>query len=233
MDFDFAIGEFIAGIVCLVVGTRLYRLGQGDAKAIERILASAFFFYGASSLLYSLATIAFFEPWFLPLSFAGRIIYCPTAVLVALFTRRVFREEANWAGGLVWASPILLAVGICGSILFRGDWEGYSPGSPWFWLEWAGFTYPFAWAATEAFIQYGQARRRVPLGLCDPLLCNRFLLWAFFGAFQVVAYLSLFPSYAVYETSNVFSAVWDQVYIEASAQRQKLTGIYQPLSFSL
>ena len=212
MDSNFAVGELITGAVYLIVAARLYRLGSSNGKTTERILASAFFFYGVSSLLYSMATMALFEPWFLPLSFAARIIYCPTAVLVALFTRRVFRKDASWAGWLVWGSSLLLAVGIGGSILFRGDWEGFSPGSPWFWLEWTGFTYPFAWAATEAFIRHGQARRRASIGLCDPLLCNRFLLWALFGAFQVVAYVTLFPNYTALEFNDGFTAFWDQVY---------------------
>ncbi len=212
MEENFSIGEFIAGIVYLAVAARLFRRGLRNGEVAERLLAGAFFFYGVSSVVYAMATLPRYESMSTALDFVGRIVYCPTAVMMVMFTRRVFRKEESWATWLVWASPILLAVGIGGSVLFRGDWEGFSTSSPWFWLEWLGFTYPFAWAGTEAFVQYGQARRRVQLGLCAPLVCNRFLLWALFGTLQVCAFLVLFPQYANYETENVFTVMWDVVY---------------------
>ena len=81
-----------------------------------------------------------------------------------------------------------------------------------FWPEWVGYTLPFGWAGSEAFAQYRQARRRVRLGLCDPLVCNRFLLWALFGAMQVSLSLVLLPQYVNYETTNQFTAMWDALY---------------------
>ena len=59
---------------------------------------------------------------------------------------------------------------------------------------------------------YGRARRAASLGLCDPMTCNRFLLWALFGAFQVSAYLSVFPSYILFEIQVIAPALWDRVY---------------------
>jgi hypothetical protein len=93
-----------------------------------------------------------------------------------------------------------------------GDWEGFSISNGWFWFEWVGFTLPFAWAGSEAFAQYLQARRRVRLGLCDPVVCNRYLLWALFGTLQVCLSLVLLPQYAEYESTNEFTASWDALY---------------------
>ncbi len=212
MEENFSTGEFIAGIVYLIVAARLFRRSQRNGEAAERFLAGAFVFLGLSSVAYALATLSRFESIATNLNFAGRIGYCPTPLLVAMFTRRVFRKEESWAAWLVWASPILHTVGISGSILFRGDWQGFSTNSPWYWLECVGFTYPYAWAGTEALIQYRQARRRVQLELCDPLVCNRFVLWALFGVFQVCASLVLFPLYADYEAQNSLAVMWDAVY---------------------
>ncbi len=75
-----------------------------------------------------------------------------------------------------------------------------------------GYTIPFGWAGSEAFVQYRQARRRMELGLCAPLVCNRYLLWALFGAMQVCLSLVLLPQYATYETTNQFTATWDILY---------------------
>ncbi len=93
-----------------------------------------------------------------------------------------------------------------------GDWEGFSISSGWFRLEWVGFTLPFAWAGSETFAQYSRARRRVRMGLCDPLVCNRYLLWALFGVLQVFLCLILLPQYAEYEASNQFTQTWDTLY---------------------
>ena len=111
----------------------------------------------------------------------------------------------------MWGSAILLVTGVGGSVR-GGDWEGFSISNGWFWLEWVGYTLPFGWAGTEAFVQYHQARRRVRLGFCDPLVCNRYLLWALFGVIQVCLVLVILPQYAEYETTNQFTAMWDALY---------------------
>lgn len=38
-------------------------------------------------------------------------------------------------------------------------------------------TYPL-WSATEAFLYHDRMRHRSALGLADPIVANRFLLWA-------------------------------------------------------
>jgi hypothetical protein len=97
-----------------------------------------------------------------------------------------------------------------GSVL-AGDWEGYSIGSPWFWAEWGGYTFPFGWAGVEAFLQYAKARRRRKHGLCDPVVCNRFLLWGIFAVVSVIAALLVLPMYAHYERTGDFAAIWDRL----------------------
>jgi hypothetical protein len=212
MGENVSFGELIAGIVYLVVAVRLYQRGRSDGGAAELLLAGAFFFVGISSVVYSIATMSYFESMAGSLNIIGRFLYLPAPVLMAIFTRRVFRENESWAAWLAWASPIPIAIGVFGSILFRNDWVGFSAASPWFWVEWAGWVYPFAWASVEAFLLYSKARRRVSLGLCAPLVCNRFLLWALFGALQVGAVVVVFPQYAQYEAENHFAAIWDVTY---------------------
>ncbi len=205
------IGELLAGIVYLIVGSRLLRLGQRTREVPERLLGGAFLAMSVSAGLYVLPNLSPFESLWTPLNFAGRVAYIPAAVMVALFTRLVFRPEKRWGAWLVWGTAILLVTGVSGSAL-GGDLEGFSISNGWFWLEWVGYTIPFGWAGSEAFIQYRQARRRVRLGLCDPLVCNRYLLWALFALLQVSLSLILLPQYAEYETSNQFTQTWDTLY---------------------
>jgi len=205
------VGELLAGIVYLIAGARLLRLGQRTREAPERLLGATFLFMGVSSALYVLPVFSTFESLWTPLNFAGRVTYLPAAVMLALFTRFVFRPDKRWGAWLVWGIAILLVAGVGGSAL-GGDWEGFSISNGWFWLEWVGYTLPFGWAGSEAFAQYRQARRRLDLGLCEPLVCNRYLLWALFGALQACSSLVLLPQYVEYETTSQFGATWDTLY---------------------
>ena len=205
------IGELLAGVVYLIAGIRLLRLSQRTGEAPERLLGTCFIAIAASAFSYVLPNLPRFESLWTPLNFAGRVFVIPYSVIFALFTWRVFRPEARWGGWLVWGSAILLVVGVGGSAM-GGDWEGFSISSGWFWLEWVGYTLPFVWAGSETFAQYSRARRRKQLGLCDPLVCNRYLLWALFGTLQVCLSLVLLPQYATYEATNQFTAAWDALY---------------------
>ncbi len=205
------IGELLAGVVYLIAGVRLFRLGQRTGEVPEKLLGVAFLFTGASAGLYVLPVLPPFESLWTPLNFAARVIYLPSAVMIALFTRLVFRPENRWGAWLVWGTAILLVSGV-GASAMGGDWEGFSISNGWFWFEWVGFTLPFGWAGSETFAQYGRARRRVRMGLCDPLVCNRYLLWALFGTLEVCLSLVLLPQYAEYESTNQFTAMWDALY---------------------
>jgi hypothetical protein len=202
------IGELAAGIFYLIIGARLAWLASRTREPPERLLAGMFIATGLSYVVYEIPVIFNLEPLWTPLNFAGRVVYLPAPVLMAAFTRLVFRREASWATWLVVGIAALLVAGVAGSAL-GGDWEGYSISNGWFWLEWAGYTVPFGWAGAEAFGQYRQARRRLPLGLCEPLVCNGFLLWSLFAILQVSICLAILPQYAGYEQQNMFSAAWD------------------------
>jgi hypothetical protein len=205
------IGELIAGIVYLIAGVRLLRLGQRTREAPERLLGATFLLMGVSAAFYVLPVFPAFESLWTPLNFSGRVTFLLAAIMLARFTRRVFRPDERWGAWLVWGSAILLVSGVGGSAL-GGDLEGFSISNGWFWLEWVGFTFPFSWAGLEALTQYRQARRRMRLGLCDALICNRYLVWALFGVLQTCSSLVLIPQYSEYESTGQFTATWDALY---------------------
>jgi hypothetical protein len=204
------IGELAAGIVYLIVGARLLRLASRTGETPERLLAGLFIASGLSYVIYISPIIVKLDSLWTPLNFAGRVAYLPAPVLLAAFTRQLFRREDPWAAWLVVGTAALLVAGVAGSAL-GGDWEGFSLGGGWFWLEWVGYTVPFGWAGAEAFGQYRQARRRLALGLCDPLICNRLLLWSLFATMQLCVSLAILAQYASYEQQSLFSATWDTV----------------------
>jgi hypothetical protein len=205
------LGEMFAGAIYLIIGVRLLRLGQRTGESPERLLAASFLCMSVSTGLYTLPNIVGLESLWTPFNFAGRVVVIPYVVLLALFTQRVFRPDDRWGVWLVWATAAFMVTGVGGSAL-AGDWEGFSIRSGWFALEWIGFTLPFAWTAADTFVQFVQARRRVRLGLCDRLVCNRYLLWALFALFQVGLDVVILPQYAEYEATGQFTAKWDVIY---------------------
>jgi hypothetical protein len=87
-----------------------------------------------------------------------------------------------------------------------GDWEGFYPlSNPWYWLEFVGSIAPMGWMIAEGFVQYSKARQRRRLGLCAPLVCNRFLLWGLAGMLWLLLELSLIAENAVYELTQRWS----------------------------
>jgi hypothetical protein len=202
------IGEFVAGIVYLIIGVRLARLATRTGERPERLLSAMFFFSGASYLVYIVPMIIPIDALWTPFNFAGRVIYIPAPILLALFTREVFRSEGRLSTWIVYLTASLLLVGVSASSMM-GDWEGFSLDNPFFWFEWVGYTVPFIWAGLEAFGQYRSSLRRRRLGLCGGLVCNRLLLWSIWGMSQVILSGLLILMYAHFAMNHSWSALYD------------------------
>ena len=99
---------------------------------------------------------------------------------VAFFTRRTFRPDSAPARGVAAA----LVAGLAFSLVAQGMSEGYGvrviPGAA-YWLGFALRSACLAWLAVESLRWFAALRRRMRLGLAEPLVTNRFLLlgvWA-------------------------------------------------------
>lgn len=62
-----------------------------------------------------------------------------------------------------------------------------SADDPAYLVEWVGYTLPCVWMCGEGAIAHAAAKRRARIGLCDPIVANRYLLFACFGFFQSAA----------------------------------------------
>jgi hypothetical protein len=105
--------------------------------------------------------------------------------LVYVFTWRVFRPDA------MWARAALVAVGLALSFEWLGLMHASGRGTtleqilphtrPWAIAVVATVAIAFTWTAAESLHYHGMLRRRMALGLADPVVANRFLLWALGG----------------------------------------------------
>lgn len=96
---------------------------------------------------------------------------------LALFTWRVFRPEDSLGVALFTGCLAALAVGFLGQLRTTG-FDPRAASDPWGWLSLGARLVLYGWAATESLLQHFAGRRRVALGLADPVAVDRFRLWA-------------------------------------------------------
>lgn len=123
---------------------------------------------------------------------AGWILHDVGVALTIAFTWRVFRPGEAWAARLALGAMSVLAVGLGGLVatgyMATGDARG-----PFFWAHFAVvWTYP-VWGAIESLRYAGLMRRRVALGLADPMTADRFRTWGYALVGTIAATLCASP----------------------------------------
>jgi len=137
------------------------------------------------------------------------------------FTWKAFRPGSRRAAGAALAGTAGLFAGFGWSV---GALWAAEPSAPSLQVTHAGSqvlqvfsTVCFAWTAVEGALQTRMARRRVALGLSDPLVAHRFLLWTLYGVsttlltlvFAVVQLAGIAPaeSVVVHVSTALFGGV--------------------------
>jgi hypothetical protein len=166
------------------VGVRLCSLSRRTGQLPELLIGASFLFWASCYLLYDVPYAIHRSEELVPAfcSYASLLTVALGNVVFALFIRSVFRPGSRWATALVVAITLCVVLGLAGTA-WRGDWEGSNPiANPGYWFDALASTGPAVWMTAEGFTHYGRARRRLKLGLCEPIDCNRFLLWGVAGA---------------------------------------------------
>ena len=105
---------------------------------------------------------------------------------VFLFTWRVFRPGRGWARALAGLGIAAeLAAGLAGLVraLALDDASALHVPAPSGLVLLLGAQAVYAWTALESFRYRALLRRRIPLGLADPIVADRFGLWGWTGVF--------------------------------------------------
>ena len=196
--------EAIAGIVILaqfvlaaIVGVRLLRQRTTDGLAPERLLGIYFvagLFAGGLALTVAYAAWQSHgsgetSTWVRGIHAAGQLLMSVGYVSILAFTWTTFHRDATWARALVGLGTAALALSYVG----RVGWEGFAISvAPGFhhWLAYSARIVALGWMGIAAFAYWRQMRRRLALGLADPLVTNRFALWALFAFTQIMTALA-------------------------------------------
>jgi hypothetical protein len=173
------------GAFYLIASYRLLRLSGRTGERPELLLGVYFAVAGQWYLLYN-APYFFGVEALPPLIGQGtEWLYAVGVVPYVLFIRGAFRPESAWATAVVILCTLFLFAGAAISSLGAGfsnslDDSGYL-------IEWVGYTVPCFWMCCEGALFHSAAKKRVRIGLCDPVVANRYLLFAGFGFCQIAA----------------------------------------------
>jgi hypothetical protein len=173
-------------VVSAVVGARLLLLARRTHQLPEFCVGLGLLTVGAIG--YPLSIVA-------RLGVGGAAVGGLTAISVTAsatgsaaiyyFTWSVFRRGAVWAKLLCGAATVAMLAyagdGVLRSFTEPPGWLGQV--DAWFVLMQVATIFSYAWTAVEAFRYYRMLRRRLSLGLADPIVANRFFLWFLSGVF--------------------------------------------------
>jgi len=187
-------GAFL--IASLVLGVRLLLLARRTRRLPELAIGLNFLLAGALgyALLIAAESLRLLPaPWDGRASFAGVTAISLGAALVGLFTRAVFRPSSRLAGLALAALCAWLVLGIWGSWALHvlrdasgvGGWLGR-------WGPNLGLLAAYGWSAGEPLHFSVLMRRRLRIGIGDPLIESRMRLWGIgTGAIATVAAIHL------------------------------------------
>ncbi len=185
-----AISQLLFALACGSVGVRLLLIHRRSRQVPELLLAVALLTVITCVPVLGLSGLGrgvVGELRFTPLLLGLALFWLSTACMSA-FTWRTFRPGATWGGLLVAALAAAQLAAMLGAVL---DLAAAPEGMPaigaataWFVAVRVPGILNFAWTGIEAFRQWRMARRRVALGIGDPVVSNRFALWCAVGSFS-------------------------------------------------
>lgn len=210
MEASAYIGSMFAGLVYLVFAVRLLRLGVRTWSTSELLLGLAFVFWSLYYGLWVVSILSRGRPELdVQIAIAAHVAGNLAVACFAFFPLLVFRRGSTWATWSAIGIAACVITGLVGSIAV-GDLEGTDPlANLWWWPEWLGEIATGGWIGAEGFHHYGMTRRRVWLGLCEPIVAHRFLLWGLAGAFWTLLDFVVVGQYVDFWANQNWSVALD------------------------
>jgi hypothetical protein len=173
----FGLGVFL--FTCFAVGGKMLLLARRTRRVPELALGLALFLSGGlGGILLFVGQSRAEELGDFTLGIRGAGVLCLSAGAIALwcFTWRVFRSQAGWAAALFAVMCAAVVAGFLGEAI-TGDFATRRFANAWSWLGLSARSLAYLWAGLESLRYHRVMCRRLQLGLADPLIVNRFLLW--------------------------------------------------------
>jgi hypothetical protein len=185
-----AVGFSVVGVA---LGLRLLLLWRRTRKLPELLIGLAFVFEAVISN--SLNILEKFHArlgaeWRGPVYSGIVLSSCAAAVCIAIGAWRVFRPRKTWPRVVIAVVVVLLLVYSLDTMTpHNGE---YGPRNlAWWWMAILSRAGAHAWMGGEAYSYQARMRRRLRLGLGDPVVANRMWLWACAGAATAMLWLGV------------------------------------------
>jgi hypothetical protein len=174
----------LVSLALLVLGMRLVRLSRRSGKAPERWLGLAFACAGASAWLLPLAaTEGLAHERARAIGLAAQVGMTGAVAFLVMFAWRVFRVGSRPAAGCALAL-IGANAAACAAVLASG--APLPAGRLGIAIVLARSA-ALVWLFAESTLYAMRMRRRLAIGLGDPIVANRFLLWSIWtGALALI-----------------------------------------------
>jgi hypothetical protein len=151
------------------------------------------------------------------------------------FTVQVFRPGALWAHTLAGAAVAAIAMSAAGVVAALGSApsavSSFEASFGWTaTFHWA-CVLSFGWMGAEGLWEWRRSRRRVALGLSDPLVCHRLLMWGLFGCSTTLLCLVLVAvQHSGHPTATSTTALLAQAFFGITSSASLLLAFFPPRS---
>ena len=174
-----AIGLLV--VISLIVAFRLLRLRMQGGGTPELLLGAMLFLTVGIGYPTLIAADRAPMAWSRALFALSNVCTNGGFALLFVFTWRVFRAQERWAAVLAGAGVLALLANLAMRVFDAATQQqlrigGEAVGQSLF--QAIPVCVAYLWTAWESLRYYAQMRRRLRLGLADPVVVNRFLLWA-------------------------------------------------------
>jgi hypothetical protein len=173
------LGPLVFLVVSTIAGGRLLFRGLRTRGHLELLLGITYFFGGPLGYVPLVLVVSGATPedWTRELRMLGHLNLELSAAALYVFDWRVFRPGSRACAALALAAVAGLGATWLG-LVFVDGLEGRSlSGSNAYWCDFWLRAGAYAWAAGESLHHHARGRRRLALGLADPVVVDRFRLW--------------------------------------------------------
>lgn len=190
-------------VTVTVVGVRMLMLARRTRGRHEFLMGAGMILIGAIGFPGSTAS-GFGRSvgeMSIPLWFLFTSITQVGLLLIYAFTWQVFRPNVAWGKAIVAAGALVMFAGLVTSaIALAGaapDANSTLVARDGMFVGMAGYSGCFLWSAIEGFVHHHGAKRRMAIGLADPVVVDRFLLWGYFGLAATAINVTSFAGNAI------------------------------------
>jgi len=203
-----------------VVGLRLLGLARRSRQAPELLLGCAILLtavlgYGlliVGTIFRSSIDADAIPFWLVSLTALAKISHDLGVALFILFVARVFRPGERWAHALACGAMLMMGAGLAWGAA-EGSFRVETPMSPAWWLEYSIIWTYSLWLVVESLRYWRLMRRRAALGMADPMVTNRFLLWGIGSLFTFLATATASIPFFLIERQETMLAAAPAIYV--------------------